>query len=92
MNASGPNLHEGSRWRSAAYVAGVVLVTAWFASRWRAAWYAYPFEGFTDERYLVDVAHAMVRDGDWNPYSADSHGRSRPNGERRFSGDLERER
>lgn len=50
-----------------AYWVALAAVTLWFAARWPAAWYAYPFAGFQDEPYLVDVAHAMVRDGDPNP-------------------------
>jgi hypothetical protein len=50
-----------------AYWVALIAVTLWFAARWPAAWYAYPFAGFQDEPYLVDVAHAMVRDGDPNP-------------------------
>ena len=50
------------------YALCVLATTLWFAARWPAAWYGYPFEGFQDEVYLVDVAHAMVRDGTANPH------------------------
>ncbi len=50
------------------FVLLVLLLTLLSAARWPAVWYAYPFEGFVDEPYLVEFAYAMARDGDPNPH------------------------
>ena len=50
--------------RTRLYVVLPVLITLASAARWPAVWYSYPFEGFVDEPYLVEIAYKMAREAD----------------------------
>jgi 4-amino-4-deoxy-L-arabinose transferase-like glycosyltransferase len=54
--------------RTRLYVVLLVLITLASAARWPAVWYSYPFEGFVDEPYLVEIAYKMAREADPNPH------------------------